>query len=93
MFIHITVEGLHPFNLQDTHEGFSLIPQIVYASWARTPSNYVSIEAARWVPVLCAFVFFAFFGFADEARKHYRLAFDWVAKQVGLSGGNRTELR
>jgi pheromone a factor receptor len=30
-------------------------------------------------------MFFAFFGFADEAQKHYKIAFDSVAKRVGYT--------
>jgi pheromone a factor receptor len=45
----------------------------------------LSIEFSRWFLVVCALVFFAFFGFADEARKNYRLAYVSVAKRVGLS--------
>ena len=40
--------------------------------------------------VFCAFHFFIFFGFADEARKNYRYAFQSVAKRVGLSTASST---
>jgi len=47
----------------------------------------ISLETTRWFVILCAVVFFAYFGFADEARKNYRAAFGSVAKRVGLSTG------
>ncbi|KAG8221135.1 hypothetical protein J3R82DRAFT_2677, partial [Butyriboletus roseoflavus] len=51
----------------------------------------------RFFPVLGAFVFFAFFGFADEARRNYRLSVyvickraDWDALSHGSSSTNST---
>lgn len=35
--------------------------------------------------VLCAVIFFAFFGFADKVRKNYRLAYTLISKRVGIS--------
>jgi pheromone a factor receptor len=35
--------------------------------------------------VACAFIFFGFFGFADEARTHYRLAINSITKTLGIS--------
>jgi pheromone a factor receptor len=32
---------------------------------------------------MCAFVFFAFFGFAEEARQNYRRVFTSLAGRVG----------
>jgi len=43
------------------------------------------LELSRWSVIFCAFLFFGFFGFADEARKNYRFAFQSVAKCVGIS--------
>jgi len=43
---------------------------------------------SRWLIVACGFIFFAFFGFADEARRHYRHAFNSVVKRVGFSTGS-----
>jgi len=55
----------------DTHWGYSVIRQ--YPRISTHPVIIYSIETTRWSAVLCAFVFFGFFGFADEARKNYRL--------------------
>jgi len=38
---------------------------------------------SRWLVVVCGLIFFAFFGFADEAQRHYKIAFESVAKRVG----------
>ncbi|KAI1790869.1 STE3-domain-containing protein [Ganoderma leucocontextum] len=44
----------------------------------------------QWVPIACAIVFFLFFGLAEEARKHYKLALSSVAKRVGITSFDRS---
>lgn len=69
---------------EDTHYDFSrvgLVPSIV---WRSNPAYRVSQELSRWLPVVCALLFFALFGFAAEAQKHYRLVFWYVMKAFGL---------
>ncbi|KAG6848099.1 hypothetical protein C0991_000963 [Blastosporella zonata] len=51
--------------------------------WRWNPVEVAALELSRWSLVFCAFVFFAFFGFADESRKHYRLAYWAIAKRFG----------
>ena len=46
------------------------------------------MEFARWMLVVCALIFFLFFGFAEEARKHYKGAVDSISKRVGISPSN-----
>ncbi|KAH9976850.1 pheromone A receptor-domain-containing protein [Lactifluus volemus] len=43
-----------------------------------------------WTLVLCAFLFFAFFGLAEEARKHYRLVYTSLANRLGYSTSSNT---
>lgn len=50
----------------------------------------MSLEMSRWLIIACGLIFFGFFGFADEARKHYRLAAQFVSKRVGYSTGSTT---
>jgi len=69
----------------NTHSGFSRVDQVPSIIWKSQPEVMASLELSRWLVVLCAFIFFAFFGFADEARKHYRSAFYVVAKKLGYS--------
>ncbi|TFY73519.1 hypothetical protein EWM64_g10493, partial [Hericium alpestre] len=59
----------------DTHFDFSRVGQFPNVLWRTDHVEEVSIELSRWLVVLCAFIFFGFFGFADEARKHYRLVY------------------
>lgn len=74
-----------------THSGdnYSKIVQVPSSVWKAIPYVRFAVES-RWFYVLCAFIFFAFFGFADEARQHYRLAFKSIATRVGLSTSSLT---
>jgi len=68
------------------HDGhYSSISQIPTFIWRDIPGYTFELEFPRWALVGCSFLFFAFFGFADEARQHYRLAFKSVASRVGFS--------
>lgn len=78
--------GMNPWiSWADTHSNFSRVDQIPAVLWRRNPYLATALELQRWALVACALIFFAFFGFADEARKNYRLAFDSVAKRVGYT--------
>ncbi|KAI9462940.1 pheromone A receptor-domain-containing protein [Russula earlei] len=77
--------GVTPWiSWDDTHSNYSRVVQIAAFIWKSDPATVVSIELYRWLLVLCAFIFFAFFGFAVEARRHYRLAFTSLASCIGL---------
>ncbi|KAF9477444.1 pheromone B alpha 1 receptor [Pholiota conissans] len=80
------IAGIRPWiSWEDTHADFSRVDQIPALLWRLTRNGEVSIELTRWLVIICAFIFFGFFGFADEAKKNYRSAFETVAKRVGLS--------
>ncbi|KAK0421958.1 pheromone A receptor-domain-containing protein [Armillaria borealis] len=67
----------------DTHYQYSRVVQVPALLWRSNKMLVASYETTRWVTVLCPLVFFAFFGFADEARKHYRALFNAVLKRFG----------
>jgi pheromone a factor receptor len=89
--------GLEPWiSWSDTHSNFSRVAQYPAILWRDTKGltdeeekmrimGVVALELSRWSPVLCAFVFFGFFGFASEARRSYKLAFAKVRGWVGFS--------
>jgi pheromone a factor receptor len=86
--MYLNTHTIHVFPYKgwaNTHWGFSRVDQFPSIEWEANPLLVTSLELSRWAPVACAFIFFTFFGFADEARKHYRLAFTTVAKRVGYS--------
>ncbi|KAJ2916369.1 hypothetical protein MD484_g4043, partial [Candolleomyces efflorescens] len=77
--------GLRPWiSWEDTHFNFSRVVKIQSIVWRSDPNFLVSVEMTRWLPVICAFIFFAMFGFAIEARKAYASAFWAVATRLGL---------
>jgi len=72
-------------SLEYIHYGWSTIPQKLAVQWRSSPAVETQIELTRWLCVLCAIVFFAFFGLAEEARMHYGLAWKWVSTKAGAS--------
>jgi hypothetical protein len=68
---------------KDTHLDYSFVGQLHSNAWRL--HNETPVEWARWSVVLCAFTFFVFFGFAEEARKHYRLAYSFSRSRLHLS--------
>jgi len=68
---------------EDTHHGFSRIGQIPAHFWRNDPVAQFAMEFSRWSIVACGFVFFMFFGFADEARRNYRKAYALLASRLG----------
>ncbi|KDR78092.1 hypothetical protein GALMADRAFT_65142 [Galerina marginata CBS 339.88] len=84
--VYLNSKLINPYvSWENTHAGFSRVDQIPAAIWRANPVSQASIELTRWLVVICAFIFFGFFGFADEARKNYRSAYETVAKHVGIT--------
>ncbi|KAH0834106.1 STE3-domain-containing protein [Lanmaoa asiatica] len=86
IYVNINSSPVQPYvSWDNAHADFGFIQQIPSVEWQAVPLQVASIETSRFFIVLCAVVFFAFFGFADEAKRNYRLAYMSVAKRVGLS--------
>jgi pheromone a factor receptor len=66
------------------HANDSYVDQITAESGRSDHRYFAALEMTRWESVTCAFIFFAFFGFAGEAIRHYKLAMQFFAKRVGL---------
>ena len=89
MYLDLTMSPIQAYVSWDSaHANFGFVDQIPSVAWKADPLEVVSVELNRWFIVICAVIFFAFFGFADEARRNYRLAIVSVAKRVGLSTGS-----
>jgi len=89
IYTNTTAQPVEPYvSWEYVHSQMGVIDQVPAAEWQATPLSTANIELSRWFLILCALVFFAFFGFADEARKNYRLAYTSIAKRVGLSTGS-----
>ncbi|KAI3595017.1 putative STE3-like pheromone receptor STE3_Mr7 [Moniliophthora roreri] len=69
--------GIQPWvSWEDTHYDFwrvGLFPALV---WRQLPYKSAAIEMSRWIPVVCAFTFFAIFGTSCEAKKFYLNAYE-----------------
>jgi len=82
------IGGLVPWtSFKDLHANISSVLQYSAQEW-RSGSDAADIEFTRWLWVICAFLFFAFFGFSDEAIKHYRNAMSLAGSYVGVSSGS-----
>nr|VWO99360.1 ABC1 transporter [Ganoderma boninense] len=58
----------------DLHSNFGRVRQVAAIVWRQEPEIVAIMRFRQWVPIACAIVFFLFFGLAEEARKHYKLA-------------------
>ncbi|KAF8484428.1 pheromone A receptor-domain-containing protein [Russula emetica] len=78
--------GIKPWkSWADTHNHYSVVPQIAGFVWKNIPGAAMGLELYRWSLVLCALLFFALFGFAVEAREHYYRLYKLLARCVGYS--------
>ncbi|KAF8494814.1 hypothetical protein F5888DRAFT_1634174 [Russula emetica] len=50
----------------------------------------IALEMYRWSLVLCSFLFFAFFGFANEARQNYRRDVVYARRSPVVSATRRS---
>ncbi|KAI0283496.1 GPCR fungal pheromone mating factor [Russula brevipes] len=76
--------GVTPWvSWDDTHSDYSRVVKVPSFIWKNDYKMARSLEVTRWRLVLSAFIFFAFFGFAKEARQHYRLAYRSIARRIG----------
>ncbi|KAI0061190.1 fungal pheromone STE3G-protein-coupled receptor [Artomyces pyxidatus] len=64
------------------HSHFSAVYQVPSVEWKPDQQTRISVEVTRWSNVLCAFVFFALFGFAEEAVQEYRRLWRFVRSRV-----------
>ncbi|KZT19586.1 STE3-like pheromone receptor [Neolentinus lepideus HHB14362 ss-1] len=85
IYLNASAQNVRPWKgWADTHYDFSRVDQFPSVVWRMYHRSAVSIELTRWLLPVCAIIFFAFFGFASEARRHYALVFWWVAKRFGF---------
>ncbi|KAJ7622386.1 pheromone A receptor-domain-containing protein [Roridomyces roridus] len=81
----LTNKQMQPWiSFSATHAHFSEVDRLNSAVWRADTGREVTVELGRWTDVWCAFVFFAFFGFAEEARRWYVLAFGRVRRRFGM---------
>lgn len=71
-------------NWADVHFNFGFVQQIPAAVWKQNHRFLVAVEMGRWIYPCSAMLFFALFGFADEAQRNYAHAYWWIAKFFGI---------
>jgi hypothetical protein len=77
--LNATSQPLDPWvSWQDTHYNFSRVRLFPVVIWKMNPWYTIGLQFNRWSAPFCALIFFAFFGFAAEARKNYRNAISKV---------------
>lgn len=85
IYLDSTAEPISAYtSWADIHFNFSRVDQIAFVLWNLNPKSALAMQLTRWLMVIPAFVFFLFFGFAEEARKHYRQTFWKVMKVFGV---------
>jgi pheromone a factor receptor len=94
VYLNATATEIGPWRgWADTHFMYSRVEQIPSLIWRSSHQTVIAFELTRWAGPFCAVVFFAYFGFAQEARKHYRLALGAVGgafwRGVGALGVRR----
>ncbi|KAI0341212.1 STE3-domain-containing protein [Trametopsis cervina] len=77
----------------DAHFNFSFIETIPAVYWRSDKQYAIAVEMGRWIYPCSALLFFALFGFAEEARRNYRAGFSWLRRIVTLRGSNTNSLR
>ncbi|TFY78496.1 hypothetical protein EWM64_g5516 [Hericium alpestre] len=81
--LNVTGGPMEPWiSWENVHFAFSRVDQIPAVLWRIDHMVVVSIELSRWLLPVCALLFFGFFGFAAEARRHYRMAGSAVLDRI-----------
>lgn len=88
--LNATSSPLEPWrSWADTHFAFSRVEQYPAILWRANSTFSAAVQLGRWIDVAVAFIFFAYFGFASEARIQYCAAFWAVAKLFGVEPRKR----
>ncbi|KAI9511247.1 STE3-domain-containing protein [Russula earlei] len=76
--------GVRPWIIwtYESFQDYSQVRQIPASDWESDPYLGFAVEYYRWMLVVYAFFFFSIFGFAEEARRHYRLVYAFLADRI-----------
>nr|AAQ96344.1 pheromone receptor Rcb2 B44 [Coprinopsis cinerea] len=81
IYLNATVSPIEPWiSWADTHYDYWRVGQYPRVLWQLNHLLVVSMELTRWLAPFSAIVFFIFFGFAEEAKRHYKAFFAPVTK-------------
>ena len=80
---HLTVNPW--ISWDNTHSDYSFVGEVPSSMWRADPVVQAVAELTdRWIVVVSAFAFFAFFGFAEEARRNYRKAYSFATSTLRM---------
>ncbi|KAJ4468525.1 pheromone receptor [Lentinula aciculospora] len=71
-------------SLGNTHFDFSRVDQYPAVIYNANPRFAASIQFNRWASVACSLIFFILFGFAEEARRNYKMWFQSLQHLFGF---------
>ncbi|KAF4588478.1 a-factor receptor [Pleurotus pulmonarius] len=84
-YLTISSNTIQPWRgWDDAHFDWYLVDTFPAVLWRMSTRNIISLEMGRWSVVFCSILFFAFFGFADEARKNYKIAYFTVCRVLRI---------
>jgi pheromone a factor receptor len=84
-YIALNSTTLDPWiSWEDTHYDFDRVDQYPGILWRQETRVAQQLELTRWLYIVCAVLFFSFFGFAEEVRKFYGPPFQYVFKRFGI---------
>ena len=85
LVINATSAPMEPWiSWENTHYNFGRVGQVPAVLWRSDPLIVAGLTLTKWSCVICAFVFFIFFGFASEARRNYSSALTKLFLTCGL---------
>nr|AAR99648.1 7-transmembrane pheromone receptor Bar3 [Schizophyllum commune] len=83
--LNCTSTPIEPWvSLKATHYWYSRVDQYPAVVWRSSHLVVVCNELTRWLAPVSAMLFFAYFGFAQEARRNYAAAWAWACRALGL---------
>lgn len=92
LYFNILSQPIYPWQgWANLHFDYFIVDTFPSVLWRSNIHAVVNLELSRWSLVLGAFIFFGFFGFAEEARKKYYSAFRAVAKIFGVHPASSTQ--
>lgn len=83
LWSNLTQAPIYGWSWDSSHWGFDRVDTFPAVIWQ--PLYAGAFEVSRWVNVFGAFIFFGFFGFSEEARRHYYPLFASSMRAFGIS--------
>ncbi|CCM02276.1 uncharacterized protein FIBRA_04361 [Fibroporia radiculosa] len=87
LYLNLSAGPLNPWiNWANVHYDYSQVDQYPAIIWRSQRTAIIAFGLSTWAVPFCALIFFAFFGFAEEARKNYFTFWLTVTKPLRMGG-------